>query len=93
MCIHLGDEAENSKYQVITVEKRSKVQHQYLLTFVNSSKYLGIAMTTDLKWNQHIHNIFQEANNTLTFLRRNLRFNLPDLKATAYRALVRPLVE
>ena len=92
-------ELNTQKCQVITVSrKRNKIQHQYSLnntplTAVNSSKYLGITITPDLKWNQHINNICQKANNTLAFLRRNLRINSPDLKATAYKALVRPLVE
>ena len=92
-------ELNTQKCQVITVSrKRNNIQHQYSLnntplTAVSSSKYLGITITTDLKWNQHINNICQKANNTLAFLRRNLRINSPDLKAKAYKALVRPLVE
>ena len=92
-------ELNTNKCQVITISrKRNKIHHQYCLnntplTVVNSTKYLGITITSDLKWNQHTSNICQKANNTLAFLRRNLHINSPDLKATAYKALVRPLVE
>ena len=92
-------ELNTQKCQVITISrKRNKIHHQYCLnntplTAVNSTKYLGITITSDLKWNQHTSNICQKANNTLAFLRRNLRINSPELKATAYKALVRPLVE
>ena len=87
-------ELNTQKCHVITVSrKRNNIQHQYSLnntplTAVSSSKYLGITITTDLKWNQHINNICQKANNTRAFLRRNLRINSPDLKAKAYKALV-----
>ena len=92
-------ELNTKKCQVITISrKRNKIHHQHCLNItplaaVNSTKYLGITITSDLKWNQHTSNICQKVNNTLAFLRRNLRINSPDLKATAYKALVRPLVE
>ena len=46
-----------------------------------------------MKWTQHINNIVNKANNTLASLRRNLRIKSSDLKATAYKTLVRPIVE
>ena len=72
--------------------------HQYTLNdtpldSVTSAKYLGITFTPDLKWNQHISNICQKANNTLAFLRRNLRIHSTQLRTTAYQTLVCPLVE
>ena len=92
-------ELNTQKCQVITVtRKRTRIKHQYFLNgaaldAVTSTKYLGITITQDLKWNRHIANICQKANNTLAFLRRNLKINSPALKTMAYKALVRPLVE
>ena len=92
-------ELNSQKCQVITVtRKRTRIQHQYrmngaVLDSVTSTKYLGITITQDLKWNRHIASICQKANNTLSFLRRNLKINSPALKTMAYKALVRPLVE
>ena len=87
------------KCKVISISrKRNKIRHQYTLgntplELVSSAKYLGVTITSDLKWNQHVSNVVNKANSTLGFLRRNLQINNPALKAIAYKALVRPLVE
>ena len=61
---------------------------------MTSAKYLGVTIQDDLKWNSHVTNITKKANNTLAFLRRNIRIKSTDLKTcNAYKALVRPLVE
>ena len=78
--------------RVITISrKRNKIQHVYQKP---SAKYLGVTITSDLKWMaQHINTVVNKANSTLAFLRRNLRIKSSDLKATAYKTLVRPIVE
>ena len=53
------------------------------------SKYLGITITTDLSWNWHITKVAQKANNTLGFLRRNLKTSPKSTKDCAYKTLVR----
>ena len=88
-----------SKCQVLHVTcKRNVSRHTYTLNghqleSVDSCKYLGVTITSDLRWNQHVGNITSKANRTLGFLRRNLKINYPALKTTAYQALVRPLVK
>ena len=47
-----------------------------VLENVESIKYLGVTITSDLKWNSHIRNVCSKANRTLGFLRRNL-FSCP----------------
>ena len=39
---------------------------------VESIKYLGVTITSDLRWNTHVSNVCIKANRTLGFLRRNL---------------------
>ena len=39
---------------------------------VESIKYLGVIITSDLRWNTHVSNVYTKANRTLGFLRRNL---------------------
>jgi len=78
--------------------RRTKIENHYVLNetpleLVTSAKYLGVTIQDDLKWNSHVANITKKANNTLAFLRRNIRIKSTDLKTNAYKALVRPLVE
>ena len=92
-------EFNTDKCQVLRVtRKRDPLYHKYtlhgkILESVDSAKYLGITITSDLRWNQHISNIVTKGNQTLGFLRRNLRINSPELKSTAYKSLVRPTVD
>ena len=56
-------------------------------------KYLGVTITNDLKWNTHVCNICTKANRTLGFLRRNLAACPRDVRESAYKGLVRPILE
>ena len=67
--------------------------HDQTLTRVKSAKYLGVTLTDDIKWDQHINNICGKANRTIGFLRRHLSIGATALKERAYFTLVRPLVE
>ena len=87
------------KCQILRVtHKHDPLYHEYtlhgkILESVDSAKYLGVTITSDLPWNQHISNIVTKGNQTLGFLRRNLRINSPELTSTAYKSLVQPTVE
>ena len=59
----------------------------------DSHSYLGICITKDLNWNKHIHQITASANRTLAFIRRNLHSRPINIKTTAHKTLVRPLLE
>ena len=60
---------------------------------VNSVKYLGILITSDLRWNDHISKIVGLASHQLCFVQRVFR-NCPEtIKETGYTTLVRPLLE
>ena len=67
--------------------------HDHPLPITDSTKYLGITISNDLKWNKHISNITSKANSTLGILRRNLRLSSHTVKTHAYPALVRPHLE
>ena len=67
--------------------------HGQVLTLTESTKYLGLTLTSDLKWNKHIQNITAKSYSVLGLLRRNLRVGSTDLKVRAYQALVRPHME
>ena len=73
--------------------KNSYTLNGHTLESVPEAKYLGVTITSDLRWNTHINNITSKANKTLGFLRRNLNISSTNIKAQAYKSLVRPIVE
>ena len=60
---------------------------------MTSAKYLGVNFTSGLSWNHHVDEITSKANKCLGFLRRNLNISNCKAKETAYKSLVRPIVE
>ena len=60
---------------------------------VDSAKYLGINISEDLVWNNHIQEITGKANRTLGFVKRNVKTRNEAVKELAYKTLVRPQVE
>ncbi len=58
-----------------------------------SHPYLGIEISNDLKWDNHISNITSSANKINGFIRRNLFSCTKQTKAAAYCTLVRPILE
>ena len=67
--------------------------HQQRLEHVQSAKYLGITITDNLDWGQHISEISAKATKTLGFLRRNSTFAPRHTKEVAYKTLVHPKLE
>lgn len=67
--------------------------HGHTLEVVDASKYLGVALTDDLSWDQHIQNTVGKANRTIGFLRRNLRDCTRPVKDLTYKTMVRPILE
>ena len=67
--------------------------HGKVLETVDTTQYLGINLSHDLRWNDHVNAITTKTNKTLKFLRRNLRTCSAKSKEQAYKALVRPTVE
>ena len=63
------------------------------LKYVESIKYLGVTITSDLRWNTHVSNVCTKANRTLGFLRRNLYSCPQEVKEAAYKGLVRPVLD
>ena len=58
---------------------------------VESIKYLGQTITSDLSWNTHVNNVCTKANRTLGFLRRNI-LAPQEVKEAAYKGLVHPVL-
>lgn len=60
---------------------------------MESSKYLGVTINSNLTWGTHINTIAGKGNRTLGFIRRNLRDCSKRVKSAAYTSMVRPTVE
>ena len=57
------------------------------------TKYLGVTLSNDLEWSKHIATMTNKANSKLSFLHRNLKGCLENLKQTAYFSLIRSFME
>ena len=79
-------------------KKKNPIQFQYTMSNVQVSEvdrhpYLGVELERNMSWFQHITDTANKASNTLGFLRRNLSACSTQVKATAYKTLVRPKLE
>ena len=88
-----------SKCQVLHITRKVKplntkyILHNVELESASAAKYLGVTIADDLSWSPHIDNTTKKANQTLDFLKRNIRVHNKDLKSVAYKTLVRPQME
>ena len=84
------------KCNILRVTTKKSPQHFYYnmhghtLESVQSEKYLGVTLSADLKWNNHIEQMTSKANKSLSFIRRNLQINSKSVKDRAYQSLVEP---
>ena len=61
---------------------------------VSQAKLLGVVISSDLKWNQHVDAICKKASKRLYALRLLKRSALPeDVLITVYRTIIRPILE
>ena len=67
--------------------------HGHTLKHTDTVKYLGVKINKDLRWDQHVNMTTHKANNSLNFLRRNIKIGNPQIKEHAYKALVCPILE
>jgi hypothetical protein len=90
-----GMEFHSGKCNSMSITRaRSPFERRYtlkgnILEDVKETKYLGLALSSNLNWNTHIGNITSKANKLLGFLRRNLKIRNESTKENAYKAIVR----
>ena len=88
-----------SKCHVLKISrKQNPVEPNYVLmgnflVSVTHHPYLGVELSRNFDWGQHVNNKVIKANQSLGFLRRNLSSCPEGVKEAAYKALVRPHVE
>jgi hypothetical protein len=60
---------------------------------VSNHPYLGVELDNNLRWDIQYKKLASKANRVLGFLKRNLWFCTKTIKETAYKTLVRPILE
>ena len=88
-----------NKCEVIRITNKRKVInssykiHNQTLQQTSKARYLGVTIDSSLSWNPHVAAVTKKANNTVSFLQRNLSTCPKDVKATCYKTLVHPQLE
>ena len=86
----------HSKCQVLHITKlKTAIPSKYFLhntelESVPTAKYLRVTISDDLSLGKHVDNITKKANQTLGFLKRNIKVHNQDLKSTAYKKICAP---
>ena len=87
-----------NKCEVLHISLKQIIKKLFLLydeplKSVNEARYLGVMIDSKLTFNTHVNLVCKKANNTLSFLRRNLSSCQREVKAEAYLMYVRPILE
>ena len=88
----------NKCSSISITRKTKKIVHNYtlhnqVLDRVSCATYLGVELSSSLTWAAHIDKTTAKGNRQLGFLKRNLPINCARVKETAYKGLVRPIME
>ena len=81
--LHMGKSNTNANYTINEVTLESST----------SEKDLGVLISSDLKWSNHVQTISTRANRILGMLKHLFRYRYPDIWKQLYTALVRPHLE
>jgi hypothetical protein len=88
-----------AKWHILSITRqRNKVQptdtlNSNTLSNMESYPYLGVTITADLRWREHVKLPATKATRTLNFVGRNIYGCTPECKSLAYTSLVCPLME
>ena len=73
--------------------KSEYIMHNQVSETVDTARYLGVDISSNLNFSTHINRITSNANKTLGFLKRNIRVRNQNVHEAAYQTLMRPQVE
>ena len=79
------------KCEVIRITKKKNIinfpykLHNIELKTTDKAKYLGLTISNDFTWKNHINDISTKANNSLKFIKRNVKTNNKQIKETTYK--------
>ena len=84
------------KCYVLSISRKSSYYYQLndtILQDVKSNPYLGLNISSDLKWSNHVNSVCKKASSTLGFIKRNLKHCPETTRHMAYVSLVRSVLE
>ena len=91
---------ENKCSFMLISRKRSRttttplfIKSNCALEQVDSVKYLGVVLTSDLTWTEHINRICSKTRKLIGLMYRRFHHCHPDLMVTLYKAFIRPHLE
>ena len=67
--------------------------HGQVLENAKTSKYLGVHLSSNMEWSEHIDRTVAKGHRTVGFLRRNFSSCSTAAKAATYTTMVRPILE
>ena len=79
------------KCYIMSIRKKTSKFYSlnnHILEGVQDNPYLGLQISSDMKWSTHINKVARKAQSTLGFLRRNLRHCTENCRKTAYRSVM-----
>ena len=71
----------------------SYYMRKHQLEKCSSAKYLGVTISSNLSWSNHIETITSRAFGKLAFLQNNIAHSPRNTKTLAYQSLIRPKLE
>ena len=87
------------KCQLLRITNKRKIIvsnytiHNKNLKLVDTAKYLGVTLSKNLSWKNHIGFITSKAHNVRMFLQRNLVKANKETKTKCYNVFIRPIIE
>ncbi|XP_077550804.1 uncharacterized protein LOC144164143 [Haemaphysalis longicornis] len=93
MEINLSKTKTMSFTRASNVQLSSYYMDNMCIENVSTLKYLGVHLSSNLTWNDHIDYVISKASRTLGFIRRHLYLANQSTKLLAYTALVRSKME
>jgi len=85
-----------TKCYILSVKKSTTYFYRLnntILKEVENNPYLGLSISNDLKWTNHINNICNKASSTVGFICLNLKHSPAKYRHTAYISLFRSTLE
>ena len=85
--------ATHTKKKQLLYEYKLGCEALYCQQTAQPMAYLGVELSSDLKWNTHVRKTASKANQALGVLRRNLKNCPREIKNMAYKSIHRPKME